>query len=385
MKQTRSVAFGSQPAAADDRLRCVLRSRPARTAVVVGAALLLGACGGGPSRHALVLPTATSAVTATASSTPLTAASGPAPTERLVRWHGPVMNIFFHPLVIKPQLAFTTDALGVGFQDYFVTAYEFERILDGLYRHGWTLVDAHDAARGQVMVPKGRKPLVLSEDDVNYYRYFKGRGLAAKLVLTATGQILAQIGGHDPRTTSDDVVPMVDQFVAQHPDFSVGGAKGVLGLTGYEGLLGYHHLGNPVERQRVIALAAALKADGWTFASHTYGHIDLTTDSLATIAYDTKRWKRLAVSLIGPTDLLIYPFGARPSAAGAELLHKAGFPIQFDIDVRPRRYHLGGAIVMSRLHIDGFAFQAPDRMRQLFSVRKVLDPSRPWPLDVADQ
>ena len=83
--------------------------------------------------------------------------------------------------------------------------------------------------------------------------------------------------------------------------------------------------------------------------------------------------------VIGKTDLLIYPFGARPTAAGARLLRKAGFPIQFDIDVRPIRYRLGGATVMSRLHIDGFAFQDPQRMKQLFSVRRVIDPLRPWP------
>jgi hypothetical protein len=304
----------------------------------------------------------------------------PSPTQQLVPWHGPVEHLFFHPLVIDPAKAFRDDALGRGFRDYFVTAGEFRRIMDSLWVKGFTLVDAHRALSGTVLVPAGRKPLVLSEDDVNYYRYFRGRGLAARLVVDESGQILAETGGRDPQTTDQDVVSLVDEFVQAHPDFSVGGAKGVLGLTGYEGLLGYHHLDRPAERRQVIALASALKADGWLLASHTYGHIDLTTDSLATIAYDTQRWKRLAEPLIGKTDLLIYPFGARPSAAGAELLRKAGFPIQFDIDVRPRRYHLGTATVMSRLHIDGFAFQAPDRMRPLFSVGTVIDPERPWPL-----
>jgi hypothetical protein len=298
----------------------------------------------------------------------------------LVPWHGPVMNIFFHPLVLDPRLAFTDDQLGLGFQEYFVTAYEFQRILDGLWRHGWTLVDAHQAASGHVLVPAGRKPLVLSEDDVNYYRYFDGRGLASRLVLDGDGNVVAQVDGAHPYLTTDDVVPMVDAFVANHPDFSVDGAKGVLALTGYEGLLGYHDLGDPAQREQISAVIARLKATGWTFASHTYGHIDLTEDSLATIAHDTTEWRELALPLIGPTDMLIYPFGARPTDAAARYLRRAGFDIQFDIDIRPRRYHNGGAIVMSRLHIDGYAFQAPARMRPLFSVRRVMDPQRPWPL-----
>jgi hypothetical protein len=279
------------------------------------------------------------------------------------------MNMFFHPLVLQPRLAFTDDQLGQGFQEYFVTAYEFRGILRGLWRNGWMLVDARKAAAGDVRVPVGRKPLVLSEDDVNYYQYFKGRGLAARLVLARDGEVLARTDGPNPHLTARDVVPMVDGFVARHPEFSVDGAKGVLALTGYEGLLGYHRLQQPEQRRQVRALVARLKATGWTFASHTYGHIDLTTDSLANVAQDTRRWKQLAVPLIGPTNMLIYPFGAPPTSAGLALLRRAGFTIQFDIDVRP-----------TREHIDGYAFQAPQRMRQLFSVRRVMDPRRPCPL-----
>jgi hypothetical protein len=293
------------------------------------------------------------------------------------------MNIFFHPLVLKPRLAFTDDQLGVGFQEYFVTAYEFRRILQGLWRQGWTLVDARQAAAGDVRVPVGRKPLVLSEDDVNYYSYFNGRGLASRLVLAKNGDVLAEAPAPHPHPTINDVVPLVDRFVARHRQFSVDGAKGVLALTGYEGLLGYHHLHRPRQRRQVRALAARLKATGWTFASHTYGHIDLTTDSLATVAHDTSEWSHLAVPLIGPTDLLVYPFGARPTDAGIEYLRRAGFTVQFDIDIRPRRIHREGVTVMSRLHIDGFGFQATQRMRQLFSVRRVLDPHRPWPLQTS--
>jgi hypothetical protein len=59
------------------------------------------------------------------------------------------MNIFFHPLVLHPRRAFTDDQLGLGFQEYFVTAREFGRILQGLWQKGWTLVDAHQAATGR--------------------------------------------------------------------------------------------------------------------------------------------------------------------------------------------------------------------------------------------
>jgi hypothetical protein len=300
---------------------------------------------------------------------------------QLVRWHGPVEGIFFHPLVIRPGLAFTGDWLGLGFQHFFVTAYEFRRVLQQLWRHHWTLVDAHAAATGDVLVPPGRKPLVLSEDDVNYYRYFDGRGLARRLTVDAAGNVRAVVDTrHGPQLSDDDVIPLVDQFVARHPDFSVAGAKGVLGLTGYEGLLGYRHPRRPAQHCQLQRLVLQLRQTGWSFASHTYGHIDLSQDSLRTIARDTTRWKRIAEPVIGPTDVLIYPFGARPTDTGVRYLRDHGFTIQFDIDVVARRVVREGATVMSRLHVDGYAFQDPQRMAPLFSVGRVIDPRRPWPM-----
>ena len=350
-------------------------SKASRRWVVVAVAVaLLSACGTTPAPRGAVLPPVHPAVHPPTSA-PSTV---PPPTQRLVAWHGQVEGIFFHPLVLQPRLAFTSDQLGLGFQHFFVTAREFRGILEGLWRHGWTLVDAHQAATGHVLVPRGRKPLVLSEDDVNYYAYFNGRGLARRLVLDPAGDVRAEVRDrHGLHLTSEDVVPLVDEFVAAHPDFSAAGAKGVLAVTGYEGLLGEHDLRDQLARARVRALVARLRATGWSFASHTFGHIDLAADSLATIARDTARWKALAEPLLGSTDMLIYPFGSRPTDAGVGLLRQQGFRIQFDIDVVPRRVVRDGAIVMSRLHIDGYSFDAPDRMAPLFSVARVRDPARP--------
>ena len=81
--------------------------------------------------------------------------------------------------------------------------------------------------------------------------------------------------------------------------------------------------------------------------------------------------------LLPPTEMLIYPFGSRPTLAGMTLLRNEGYRIQFDIDIRPRLVHEDGVIVMSRRHIDGYAFQTPSQLRQFFSVAAVRDPQRP--------
>lgn len=299
-------------------------------------------------------------------------------TAPLVPWHGPVEELFFHPLVLRPELAFTNDRLGRGFEDYFVTAREFRLILHGLWHNGWTLVDAHRAATGRVRVPRGRKPFVLSEDDVNYYRYFAGRGLASRLVLDAHGEVRAEFRDRTcAHLSGDDLVPLVDAAVAEHPELSADGAKGVLAVTGFEGLLGEHHLSRPAARVRARALAARLRATGWTFASHTFGHIDLAHTAMGDIEHDTARWKDVADDVLGPVDLLVYPYGARPSPAGERLLRENGFPIQFDIDIRARRVVHDGVVVMSRRHVDGLAFGNPRRLAGFFDVDRVRDPARP--------
>ena len=322
--------------------------------------------------HSTVRPNAVAIPVPTLTSVPAPALI---PAVHLVAWHGPVEHVFFHPLVVDPRLAFRDDKLSKGFEDYFVTASEFRAIVDGLWRNGWTLVDAHRVMAGRVFVPAGRKPLVLSEDDVNYYRYFKGRGLASRLVLSGSGEVRAEVNGHE---SDDDLVPIIDGEVRRHPTFSALGAKGVLAVTGYEGLLGEHHVAtDAAARERVRALASRLRKTGWSFASHTYGHIDLSRNSLRTLRSDTMRWRSLAGDLLGPVDLLVYPFGAPPSAAGVAYYASAGFPFQFDIGIGPRVVRRGRTVIMSRRHIDGLAFAVPRRLRPFFDVAKVRDPLRP--------
>lgn len=304
--------------------------------------------------------------------------------QRLVRWRGPVQHLFFHTLVIDPHLAFRHDTLGQGFRDYFVTVHEFKAILSQLYAHRWTLVDLHAVVSGQVWVPMGRRPFVLSEDDVNYYDYSRQRGLGWRLVLDAHGQV--KVEEHDGRTvraTDNDLVPIVDAFVARHPDFAANGAKGVLAVTGYEGIFGWRvnerssaHWRSWVAHAR--AVAGRLRATGWTFASHSYGHIDLNQSSADLVRRDTLRWLAEAGPILGRTNVYIYPFGAqpRPDSPQVRILRTLGFTIQCGIDIVPRLVRADGVTFMSRRHIDGIAFSSPLQVAVLapmFSVAAVED------------
>ena len=99
----------------------------------------------------------------------------------------------------------------------------------------------------------------------------------------------------------------------EHP-ISYKGAKGLIALTGYEGVLGYrtNELTSPTyeqDKETVKEIVRVMKENGWEFASHSYYHRNLQEKSAAFLRDDTERWKKEVESIIGPTDVYVFPFG----------------------------------------------------------------------------
>ena len=72
---------------------------------------------------------------------------------------------------------------------------------------------------------------------------------------------------------------ILENFIAAHPDFSFRGARGLIAVTGYEGLLGYRVAPDNQRRSTlaeevaaVMPVVAKLKSPGWEFACHSYAH-----------------------------------------------------------------------------------------------------------------
>jgi hypothetical protein len=344
--------------------------------ILLGALIVTSCSGSAPSRSSSPRRRVVAAPVVTLATT----TSAPAPP--LVPWTGPVEHLFFHTLVIHPKLAFTQESIGQGFRDWFVTVGEFRKILDQLYANGWTLVDINRAARGQARVPRGRRPLVISEDDVNYYDNTHADGLGWKLALDRHGDV--KVEEHDQsgiHLTNHDLVPMIDNFVARHPLFSADGAKGVLAVTGYEGVLGerVNDIAAPdwaATVKRAKALAARLRATGWTFASHSYAHDDETKISVDKLIHDSTEWQTEDEPIVGHTDVYVYPYGAGFPIDSPQIgvLRDFGFTILCDIDVVPRLTIGNGVTVMTRRHVDGVAFEDQrTALAQFFNVATVED------------
>ncbi|MCD7745288.1 MAG: polysaccharide deacetylase [Lachnospiraceae bacterium] len=347
--------------------------------------------------------------------------------ENCVSWSPEdVTHIFFHTIIWDASKAFDGDQDAEGFNQYMVTMKEFSAIMKTMYSEGYVLVSMHDmctvnedgtVTEKEILLPEGKKPFVLSQDDVCYYHYMDGDGFASKLVLNEDGEVKAEYIEDDGTVLVGDydLIPWIDSFVDAHPDFSYHGHKGTIALTGYEGILGYRtdevYLTQDEDRltswqktfleenpdfdeeawqaevDAAAAVADALKADGWEFASHTWGHIDPLAKGLDGTKTDTERWKSNVETIVGETDIIIFAFGADISnweeyTEDNEYyiyLKEQGYNIYCCVDSSKTYVQFNGTSMrMGRRNIDGYRmYYNADLLADLFNVSDVWDSARP--------
>lgn len=318
-----------------------------------------------------------------------------------VEWTEPVPHLFVHSLIDDTSLAFDGDYTDKGYRLYMVTKTEFTRIIEQMYERDYIMVNIgalfDEDANGQispgtVMVPPGKKPFILSIDDINYYDYMAGDGFAHHLEIDAKGNVATRMGPEPgtPLTLDGDVVPVLDQFILEHPDFSYLGAKGVLAVTGYEGVLGYRtqadQVNSPDFDDRVAAATAVaerLKGTGWTFANHSYTHGQALKNK--TISYegyksDLKKWHDEVQPIVGATDIYISPFGyylPNDDPRYRYLIEEAGYNMFNNIYNGVSMLWRDDNVVHERLTVDGYMFRnRPDALEPYFDVATVWDDAR---------
>lgn len=228
----------------------------------------------------------------------------------------------------------------MGGDNSVLTVNQFRQILQQLYDSNYILVDFYNIAevqeredgtkafaRKELELPAGKIPFVLSQRDVSYSLDRIGKGYATRLVVAEDGQLLNEYRSADGTDIlgAYDVVPILEEFIAQHPDFAFENARGVLALTGYNGILGYrtseilgksYEEGNPyavygvydvnAEIETCRPVVEALKNRGWHFASYGNNYCSYGAE-YAMMTSDAEEWMKNVSGIIGGTDLLLYP------------------------------------------------------------------------------
>ncbi len=338
---------------------------------------------------------------------------------KLVKWpdNTTISHLFVHSLIVDTSRAFGPgSSQPVGYNRYMTTVDEFNKMIEQMYEKGYVIVSVHDMAervvgddgveklvQKEIWLPEGKIPFVLSQDDVNYYVYMQKNGFAERLVVGEDGLPTCEYIDTDGSVKYGeyDMVPIIDRFVKEHPDFSYHGRKGILAVTGFEGALGYDTglsmkiydgLSEDEKMKRIeaekkdaIAVAEALKADGWEFASHSYTHSNMTDATASKLSYDLKRWKDEVQCILGDTDIYIYPYGADIcdwrgySGEKYELMKEYGFwyfcnvdSAQYWVQIRDGYFRQG------RINADGERMvKTPEKLKYFFDVDSVFDHSRP--------
>lgn len=319
--------------------------------------------------------------------------------ENNVLYKGKIYHIFFHSLIVYPELAFDGSESSFGYKDWMITRDEFQKILPLLYKNNFILIDITSlygvnnddtVIKKDLYLPEGKKPLIISLDDLSYYNSLVGHGFADKLVFDKDGNVATEIITRENKTeiTRDgDVIPILDDFVSLHPDFSLNGAKGVIALTGYHGILGYktnnvNSLNYVNDIQSAKNIISKLKETGWRFASHSYSHNKSYSTgevSLEKVKKDAELWDKEVRPIVGETDIFIGPYGQvfKPGDPRRDYLVSDGFKMFNGVGMDLYLNYFSKSITMNRADIDGYRFaHTPYLLKEYFDATQVIDSIR---------
>lgn len=263
-----------------------------------------------------------------------------------------VPHIFYHSLINDTDRAFDVEILGQsqadGMNAWMTTVEEFDKITQMMYDNGYVFVRLRDLVvetkdedgtvhfkkNNNLMLPPDKKAVVLSVDDLSYYHSYEKAGYPNKLVLDESDEVKCEYTDAEGNTTVGDydVVPRLNAFLEAHPDGAYKGARGMIAMTGYNGVFGYrtdtaYKTGENLtwdqeawlaehpdfnwdqEVAQAKKIADAIKESGWEFASHTWGHLSVTSKSVDILQTDNEKWVNTVGNIVGPVDTIIFAHG----------------------------------------------------------------------------
>lgn len=332
--------------------------------------------------------------------------------EKLVPWTNihEITHVFFHTMIKDNSLAFDGDYKEAGYNQYMTTISEFNKMMKEMYKRGFVLVKLHDIAEmtkdengntkmtaKTIYLPEGKKPFVMSQDDVSYYAYMTEDGFATRMVIDENGNPTCEYVNADGSITrgSFDLVPLLEDFLKIHPDFSYRGARACLAITGYDGVLGYRTCPsgdgyNPDDAEKAKVVADRLKEIGYEFASHSWGHQNYGDITYEKLVEDSNKWEKEVEPILGETDILIYAHGNDIAGiekydgnnAKFEHLKALGFDYYCNVDSNEYWVQIDDRYLrQGRRNLDGYRmYHFPELLDDLFEVPDVWDSERPTPV-----
>lgn len=349
-----------------------------------------------------------------------------------------VPHIFYHSLINDTSAAFNVSVLGQstvdGMNAWMTTVGEFDKITQQMYDNGYVFVrlrdlvvettdengNVHFEPNTQLLLPEGKKAVVLSVDDLSYYHSYEAASYPDKLVLDENGDVKCHYVKTDgtEEVGDFDVVPRLNTFLKEHPDGAYKGARGLIALTGYNGVFGYRTDTDYRDKQNLMSdqakwleehpefdfdseiaeatkIAEALKEEGWEFASHTWGHLSVTNKTVEQLKTDNEKWVNTVQNIVGPVDTIIFAHGndigdwTGYSSDNEKYAYfsSAGYRFYCNVDSsQPYWVQISGSYVrQGRIDLDGYQLYQSSQglttvLDNMFLASQVFDSSRPTPV-----
>lgn len=333
----------------------------------------------------------------------------------LVLWDDPsqVLNLSFQLLIADPARAWRDPTYGTSYNRNFITTGEFAIILQQLYDNDYILVSLSDITSGteakELYLPTGKKPLILTQTQVNYYTYMTdsdgdklpdqgGAGFASKLMLDENGYFTCEMVDSTGQTVTGefDLVPILESFIREHPDFSYKGARAILAVTGYDGIFGYRT--NPqaqsvfgadaynAQYQAATQIVQALKDTGYELACYTYENTAYGSAGAEQIQGDLQKWANEVSPILGETSILVYARNSditEPSATYTgdkfDILESFGFThyLGFCADATPWFVTGNNYVRQGRILVSGSSLaHQPQLFAGILDAASILDNTR---------
>lgn len=349
-----------------------------------------------------------------------------------------VPHIFYHSLINNTDYAFNVSVLGQGQVDgmnaWMTTVEEFDKITQQMYDNGYVFVrlrdlvvettdengNAHFEPNTNLMLPPDKKAVVLSVDDLSYYHSYEAASYPDKLVLDENGKVKCHYVKPDgtEEIGDFDVVPRLNTFLEEHPDGAYKGARGLIAMTGYNGVFGYRTDVDYKTKENLMTdqakwleehpdfdwdaevaeatkIADAIKESGWEFASHTWGHLSVTSKTADQLRVDNEKWVNTVQNIVGPVDTIIFAHGNDIGdwqdyssdnekyqyfkSAGYNFFCNVDGSVPYWVQIRDNYVRQG------RINLDGYMLYQSSQgnttvLDNMFTASQVFDSRRPTPV-----
>lgn len=267
------------------------------------------------------------------------------PSHELYNYDGEIFSLSFNTLMAFPEKALgDNNNLSASFDESKITTTEFKNILYELYKNNYVLISTNQIIDSKTLkqmplkLPKNKKPILLVFDNVSYKSNYQNLGEIDKIIIDRNNNLATYTTKksiQDRVAYDNEFILILENFIKQFPDFSFNGAKGIIFLTGENGILGYNtnhkNASSKYESKRVSEVIKKLKSLGWQFGCNNYSYKLDSSLSDMEFAKDLSLWNAEVSPLIGTTNLYAYPYGENDeNSSKQELLITSGFKIFFE-------------------------------------------------------